>query len=206
MFKKRIISLIVVWFSFVGVCMWLLFSFSSKGKTDYLRLMIQSDQHKRERLQDNDRSTEQTREQVSKQILYKKGNDRLQTRLIGDESELVYSKKEKELVEYFKGVTCLMQDDLIHPSEGEGSSNNKQMIRQLKSQEAIYTYSQGKLEAKTVAIAHYHLPGHLYPHSLENGSPLFQGTATHLEFSLLKEPNIHAHGFQATLYTNILEN
>lgn len=206
MFKKHLISIVLVWLLLVVGCIGLLYRSSSDAGFEYQRLISYSDQAKKERMQENAHSTRQVRQQVSKQILYKKGEDRLQTRLISTESDLVYTKKEGELVEQFKELTCITQDELIdvpHPNlEGEAFSTEiaQQMIRQLKAQEAVYSYKSGKLEAKEVEVAHYLLPGHLCPASLEGHQPLVQGKAQGLQLSLFKEPTVQAQGFQAIFH------
>lgn len=209
MFKKHLISLVLVWLLLVLGCVGLLYTSSSDAKLEYQRLMNYSDQIKKEHLQENVRSTQQARQQVSKQILYKRGKDRLQTRLTSTASDLVYSKKEGELVEQFKDLTCIMQDQLIDVlnrapnSEGEEAVSTEiaqQMIRRFRAEEAVYFYKNGKLEAKEVEVAHYLLPGCLCPASLEGHQPLVQGKAHGLQLSLFKEPTMQAQGFQAIIH------
>jgi hypothetical protein len=204
MFKKHLISLVLVWLLLVLGCIGVLYTSSSDAKIAYQSLMSYSDQVKKERLKENARPTQQARQQVSKQILYKKGEDRLQTRLTSAESDLVYSKKEGELVEQFRGLTCIIQDELIDvpKSEEKGVSAEiaQQMIRQFRAKEAVYSYKSGKLEAKEVEVAHYLLPGSLCPASLEGHQPLVQGKAHGLQLSLFKEPTVQAQGFQAIFH------
>jgi hypothetical protein len=202
MFKKHLISLILVWLFLVVGCIGLLYNSSSDAKLAYQRLMSYSDQVKKERSQDAARPTQQSRQQVSKQILYKKGKDRLQTRLISAESDLIYLKKEGELIEQFKGLSCITQDELIDVPDSEAVSEEiaQQMIRQFRAQEAVYSYKSGKLEAKEVDVAHYLLPGLNCPGSLEGYQPLVQGKAHSLQLSLFKEPTMQAQGFQAIFH------
>lgn len=202
MFKKYLISLVLLWLLLIVGCIGLLYTSSPNAKLAYQHLMTYSDQIKKERVQENTRATRQARQQVSKQILYKKGEDRLQTYLTSIESDLVYSKKEGELVEQFKGLICIVQDELINVSNNETASPfiTQQMIRQIQAQEAIYSYKSGQLEAKDVEIDHYLLPGHACPVSLLGYHPFVQGKAHSLKLSLFKEPIVQAQEFQAIFH------
>ena len=202
MFKKSVIISVFCWLVVVLVCLAVLYFFSSDAKNSYQQLMNYSDQAKKERLEDNDGSVQQSRQQVSKQILYKKGSDRLQIFLRGNESELIYSKKNGELVEQFKDLDCIMQDELVKAERTEIAATlqeeiGQQMIRQIKAQEAVYSYKTGKLEAQEMEVAHYLLPGCECPHSTDDCQPLFEGTAYRSQLSLFKEPSMQAQGFQA---------
>lgn len=199
MFKNHFISFVLMWFILVLGGVGFLYTFSSNADMDYQLLVTYGDQIKKERLQDHLRSTQQARHRVSKQILYKRGEDRLQTRLNSAESRLVYSKKDGEIVEHFKDLACMMQEELI------GSINNEkvevqQTIRQLNAREAVYSYKNGILEANDVDVAHYLLPGHLCPDSLADSHPMIQGKAAELKLSLFQEPSMQAEGFQAVFY------
>jgi hypothetical protein len=205
MFKRHLFTVIFVWLFLVVGCFGLLYTSSSDVSIAYQQLMSYSDQVKKEHLKDNVHSTRQTRQQVSKQILYKKGDERLQTRLTSTESDLIYSKGEGELVEHFKGLTCLMQEELLGAANREGEivfskEMAQQMVRQLKAQEAVYSYKSERLEAKEVEVKHYLLSGHLYPESLVGFHPFFQGRARSLQLSLFKEPTVQAQGFQAIIH------
>jgi len=205
MFKKQVISTFLIWLLVVLGCFKLLYTSSSDVDIAYQRLMGYSAQIKQEQEQDNIRSTRQTREQVSKQIFYKKGDERLQTVLRSVESFLDYSKQDGEFVEHFKGLTCIMQEKLVDLSDPPIEvvapiEVAEQMIRQLQAQEAIYSYTSGKLNAKEVEIAHYLFPGHECPHSLKGFHPILQGKALTLQLSLFQEPNMQAQGFQAIFH------
>lgn len=199
MFKKHFIKFVLIWFLLVLGCVGFLYTFSSNADRDYQDLVTYGDQVKKERLYDHLRSTQQMRHQVSKQILYKKGAERLQTRLNSAESNLIYSKKDGEVVEHFKNLACIMQEELMDSIQNEEEAV-KQTIRQLNAQEAIYSYTKGVLEAKEVDISHYLLPGHLYPESLVDFHPMLQGKATELQLSLFQEQTMQAEGFQAIFH------
>jgi hypothetical protein len=198
MFKKHLISLVFIWGILVSGCFWLLYTLSSEAQISYQRLMNDSnDQAKKENRREKSHLTQQARHQVSKQILYKKGLYRMQSRLASDYSDLTYSRKEGELVENFKGLTCAMQEELITALDHEG---NQQLIREFKAKEAIYSYKSGQLEGQEVEVAHYLLPEHLWPESFDSIQPLLQGRAKTIQLSLFEEPHMKAEGFQAIFH------
>lgn len=205
MFKKYLMSFILAWLLIVLGCFGLLYTSSSDAKMAYQDLMNYNNQFKKERQQNH--STQQKRYQVSKQILYQKGEHRMQSRLAGESSDLIYSKKDGELVEHFKDLTCVMQEEFMKASNSEEkklssspSKTDQQMIRQFKAKEAVYFYKSGQLEAKEVKVADYVLPGQLWPNSIDIAHPLIQGQAQTIQLSLFKEPNLKAQGFQAILH------
>lgn len=205
MFKKQLTIFILTWLTLLLSCMTFLYYDWANAEVAYGSLMKDNSQMKKERSEDQEASSQQTRRQVSKQVIYTKGKDRLKIYLTGDESELIYLKKERELVERLKGVNCIIQDELIPLVIGDreetvSKETAKQMIRQLKAQEALYSYQKGKLEAKEMEIAHYLLPGFECPRSLEGIHPLFQGKAYRSQLSLFKEPSMQAQGFQAIFH------
>jgi hypothetical protein len=199
MFKKHLLSLTLVWLILVFVCFWKLNILSPEAQMAYQRLMNLSDDAKEEKLQGGAYSfTHQTRDQVSKQILYKKDLHRLQSRLFSDHSELIFDPKgeSSELIEHFKELACAMQEKI----EGSTTSQPKQYIRYLKAQEAIYSYKTGQLEAEDVEIAHYLIPGLLWPLSFNSFPPLLKGRAQKFQLTIFKEMTIKAQGFQAIFY------
>lgn len=212
MFKKLgnrfLISLILLWLILVLVCFWFLY-ISSDAAKEYQHLMEDSDRAKKKRLQEESHAAQQTRYQVSKQILYKKDLHRLQSRLISEFSELIYLKEEGKLVERFKGLTCAMQEKLMDASnlEEEGrfavssAEQTRQMMRQLKAKEAIYSYKSGLLEAEEVEIADYLLSGHVWPNAFHSFSPFLQGQAQTIQLSLFEETHVKVQGFQAIFHS-----
>lgn len=210
MFKRQFISLAILWLILAFACFWVFRNPSSDHRMAYQRLMSLSDQAKTDQMKEEMRPTQQTRYQVSKQILYKKDKDRLQSRLFSEGSELIFDPKgdEAELVEHFQGLTCAMQEKLIDTSKN-GSNNDsdspeslqsKQYIRTLKASDAIYSYKTGQLEADVVEVKHYLISGISFPISLDPFHPILQGRAQKLQLSLFKEPNLKAQGFQAIFH------
>lgn len=210
MFKKHLISFVSLLVLFIFMYFWLFYSFSSDAQIAYQRLISFNDQFKLEQMKEDGRFTQQTREQVSKQIIYKKDLNRLQSRLASEHSELIFSSKgnHSELVEHFNGLICVMQEKLMDAPKHlnpEGSSSQNllqpnQYIRCLKAHEALYSYKTGQLEAEAVEIEHYLVPGLLYPPTLDAYHPLFRGRAQRLQLSLFKEPTLKAQGFQAAFH------
>lgn len=201
MFKKQLTVALLIWLSFVGGCFWLFYLTTSGGQENYHRL-INSRGHE---MDPEGGASRQTRLGVSKQILYNKGESRLEVRLNSESSSLVYSRGARELIENFKELTCIMQDELMGVSgEGEdsfcSSENGHQLVRQLKSDRASYSYNTGKLKAFDVEIAHYFLSSCKFPKSLHSEKPLFKGLAKSLEVSLFKEPTAHAEDFKAIIH------
>lgn len=201
MFTKQLTVALLIWFSFIGGCFWLFYLTTSGGEENYQRL-INSRGHE---MDPEGGASRQTRLGVSKQILYNKGQSRLQVRLNSESSSLVYTRDARELIENFKEFTCLMQDELMRGSgEGEdffsSSESGHQLLRQLKSHKASYSYNTGKLKASDVEIAHYFLSNCKFPESLHSEKPLVKGLAKSLEVSLFKEPTAHAEDFKAIIH------
>lgn len=194
MFKRYLIGLLSSWGVGICVCVWLLNLFSPQAYETYQHLMSLNAQNKKEKGEKERRFVKQTRDQVSKQIFYKKDAQRLQSRLMSESSVLIWDTKGEgaELVEHFNKLSCAMQDKLI-------DDHSQQTIRYVKAQEALYSYKTGQLEAKHVEIAHYLISETLWPVSFDSFQPFFQGQAQKLQLSLLKEPNLKAEGFQAVL-------
>jgi hypothetical protein len=209
MFKRHLISAVLLWILLVSACFWIFHTSSPNAQIAYQRLVNFSKQVEKEQIKEEARLTQQTRDHVSKQILYNKDMYRLQSRLASECSELFFDPKGKgvELVEHFKGLACAMQEELIG-SKDENNQNStfsdslqpKQYMRYLKAREAIYSYKTGQLEAEDVKVAHYLLPGFDLPKTWETFHPLFQGQAQKLQLSLFKETNVRAQGFQATFH------
>lgn len=204
MFKRYLVISLFLWLILVCGCFGLLYSSSSRSKVVYQQLMKESDQVKKERLEEEVRPVQQTRYHVSKQILYKRGPHRMQSRLASDSSHLIYSKKEGELIEQFKILNCTLQEKIFPISTGEVSNpreeNTQQVIRCFQAKEALYSYKTGQLEAKEAEVAHYLLPGNRWPYSFDQASPLLQGKAQIIHLSLFKEPALKAQGFQAIFH------
>ena len=205
MYKKQLITFAFIWILIVsGSCALLYFSLNDSEKR-YQELIRLTDHDKSASSVLNEGVTGQKREFVSKQILYKKGEERLQAYLKSDLSDLIYSKNSGELVEYFKGLNCIMQDALIETHNGKENGlfpNNEvqQKVRQLKACDALYSYKTGKVEAKEAEIFHFFLPGNQCPHLLNPDGASFQGKATHLQFLLMKEPCLEGQGFEAVFH------
>jgi cbb3-type cytochrome oxidase subunit 3 len=193
MFKKQWISLLFFWLILLCGLFWYFYNPSSEAKMAYQNLMKESDQIKTECKQKAQRPTQQTRYNVSKQILYQKDLQRLQSRLVSASSELIYSKGKGELVEHFKELTCVMQEK--DAPEGEGDQAG-QSIRRFHAKKAVYSYKSGQLDAEEVELAHYLMPGNIWPDVFES-RPFLQGRARTLQLSLLEEPTVKAQGFQA---------
>ena len=199
MFRKHLISFALIWFLLVLSYFGLFYAFSDAHE-DYQQLMSQSSSMKKEHLYEKVCPIKQMRHHVSKQILYKKGGHRMQTRLASDYSDLIYSKSEGELIERFKGLTCIMQEEWMEAPLRDSEPMKQQIIRQFTAQEAHYSYKTGQLQAQEVQLARYLLPGHHWPDSLTLSHPLLQGHAATLHLSLFEEPSLKAQQFQVTFH------
>lgn len=208
MFKRYLVSWIFVWLLLVCGCVGLLYTSSSDSKIAYQRLMNEDHQDSHASTQEKGGALQQARNNVSKQILYQKGSQRTEVRLASDSSDLIYSKKDGKFVERFNSMICTMQEKAIPAPDSKESNSptpmvsdsTQQVIRQLKAKEAFYSYKSGRLEANEVEIAHFLLPGTLWPQSLDQVTPLLQGKAKSVDLSLFKEPTLKAQGFQAIFH------
>jgi hypothetical protein len=193
MFKKRIYSLMVLWCLLAGGIAWFFHDSPSRSQRVYQRLMDYSDSSR------NNSSkvfkAEQRRTNVSKQILFLQTNERLQWRLNSDSSELSFDQNEDslELIERFKGITCIMQEKLV-------ADKQTQFVRSLTAKDAIYHYKNEKLIADEAVIARYEIPGLSWISSLTDFLPFMTGKAEQIELSFKHkpQPSFKAQKFQAT--------
>jgi len=199
MFNRTIAASILMILVLISVCVIYFYSSTEESQIAYRRLMDMNLLMKKEQL-DDDHPSKQTRTQVSKQILYQKGTDRMESRLISDASDLIYSKKEGELMERFTNLTCILQEKLEpvdSVAEREKHGDLQQNVRQFKAKNALYLYKKGQLEADDVEITHYLIPGAILPQSLDEQAPVLQGKAHTVYLSLFKDTTMKAQGFQA---------
>lgn len=206
MFRKQLVILILIWFSLILACFVLFQTFSKGARFAYHQLIDYNDGVKNEQSEDR---AKQTRYQVSKQILYKKDAHRLQSRLFSETSDLMFDLQGNgsEFIERLHDLSCTMQERVLEiskNSEGKPFSDPivepQLFVRYLKADDALYFYKTGQLEAQEVEIAHYLVPGLLWPISLTPFEPLLQGRAQKLQLSMSKEIHLKAEGFQANLY------
>jgi hypothetical protein len=114
----------------------------------------------------------QQKKRVQKAYWHSRGDQLLEGILTCSEAELVYEKEgEKQvIVEYMKGVRCLIQEELFYlssngkktsslPQNPEGYSE-QQAIRYLVADSAKYHYTSETLEAVNVDLWYYTAPGH----------------------------------------------
>lgn len=213
MFKGYVFSLTVLWLMLAVATAWVLFVPSPKDFADYQLLMEYSEASTRpsstSSAADSGNITQvaqQTRKQVSKQILFKKDQQRLQSRLYSDSSELSYGNKELggELVENFNNVDCILQEKLLDSGNDKHASTELEMpiqfVRRIVADHAAYSYKTGLLEAYGVELAGYRFSGREWPIAISSTPPLFQGKARIIEVSLFQETSLKAQGFQGTLH------
>lgn len=140
---------------------------------------------------------QQKRFNVSKHILLKKKDQRLHARLCSATAELVLDQKEgkTEMIEYFKDMRCLMQEDLLITGE-----TPTQMIRSIEADEGVYFYKTEELVAERVNLSRYLGEGHQLPQTISFLKLLMHGRAKHLKFSLVKGAySFKAEGLQAII-------
>lgn len=200
MFRKQLISMIALWFILVFACLWILRMTSSEAEKEYQNLMSLSDQAEEEEAKEEGRSTHQSRYQVGKQILYKKGSERMESRLASIQSELMFDPHggKGDLIEKFKGFECTMQEKKICGLKNQADS--QQYIRFFKARQAVFSYKSGLLEAEKVEISHYLVPGHQWPEEFLSLPPHMKGDARKVQLSVFKEPSLKAEDFQASLF------
>ena len=206
MFKKHIISLTFVFFLFILGGVKFFMSSSKSGEKAYQRLVSLSDREKKKDSDESKTQTKQVRYHVSKQALYTKDGQRLQSRLLSDRSELIFDQTIKgyELIEYFDKVTCTMQEKLYDNREQldsfeEFSEPPSQLVRHLIAQKATYFYRGGQLFAENVDLSRYLIPDETWSYSLVNSKPIFKGHAQSVQFSFIQAPVFKAQGLQVTL-------
>lgn len=202
MFRKSLFFLIFAWILIVFFSIKKLISPSSQEIAAYRDLMDSHDLAKKEFSQDNVGPLEQKRYQVNKQMLYTKGQDRLQSCLASDSSDLIYTKKGGELIEELKGLTCIVQEKVISSeNEVESKAEEHFLVRKFKAENAVYSYKTGQLEAEKVEFEHYLLSNHQNLQMMDHFSPMMKGKAHSILLSLLKEPQLKAQGFQGIFYS-----
>lgn len=136
----------------------------------------------------------QTREGVQKDIWVAEGSERLHFRLNSRYSELmIRQKKDKvEAVEELQQIECWIQEEI-------DSKTNKQLVRQLKAAEGIYTYPSHRFVAETVHLAFFRLSGTDLPRSTL-AKPYLTGLAREASFAATsKLPTFTAYHLSATL-------
>lgn len=144
-----------------------------------------------------ERSVQQKREQVSKQVLYTQNHQRLQTRLRSAASELVFHQNGsvRDFQEHFDQLNCEMQEKIY-----ERAGQKEQLVRSLRAEKGVYSYQTGKLEAGEVALSRLIVMGDQWPIVTEQTPLLFKGTAAKIQFSLFKELSFKAQGLQASFF------
>jgi hypothetical protein len=205
MFKIQMMGWIFVWAFVVFAFLGFLHISSPRAVKAYHRLVDHAKKDNGEFLQEEARSKRQARTEVSKQIIFQKGSERLESRLESLSSDLTYSKEEGELIEHFKDITCNIQEE-IHSLEQNETNQDPlglsffdvdQVIKRFKAKEAVYSYKTGQLKAKEVEVFQYLLPGRQLPLSVEELHPIFQGKARSISLSLFEKSSLKAEGFQA---------
>lgn len=179
----------------MGLCFWFL-SPSKESERIYQNLMNVNNQS---RLKGESKKTEQIRYQVSKQILYEKENERLQSHLFSEHSEITFDpgNPETELVEHFKGLKCAIQEKLISCDE-----KVQQSIRTFDASQAVYSYKTNLLKAKNVEMGNFLMPGSHLPSSFDSYPALIEGRAHSIELSFKEKPSLKAQGFHAIFDNN----
>lgn len=194
MFRRQLIGFFLIWLFFVFFS----FAIARKGMPHailaYENLMDMCDRGEKNGEKEEMEPIHQKRYGVTKQFLYTKDHQRLQSRISSLESELIFDPKgaEKDVIENFTQLACTLQE--------KSNQEHAQHIRCLNAEKAVYMYKSGQLEANEVAVAEYLIAGEQWPNKLESFTPFIQGNAQKVHLSLLKEPSFKAHEFEATLY------
>jgi hypothetical protein len=139
---------------------------------------------------------QQKRKSVSKQALYSRNGKRMQARLSSSESELIYCRREGELVENFKELECIFQE--FCSSDRENVSNH--VVRKIKANRGSYSYRKGKLFAEDASLAEYFPEENEWP-SIDNlSSPQLEGRAAKICLSFMGEYSLNPEEFQTSLF------
>lgn len=192
MFKGRILCLACAWVLWVAALGWFFYYPSEEDQEAYRHLMALSESSEKKAYASC--TMQQTREKVGKQLLAKQGPHRLQTRLSAQSSCLILEKKLQEikLSERFQAMEGMMQEKLSEEAP------LKQVIRQFKTEEAIFSYSTWQLQAREMEVSRHLFSGHQWPVSFTPLSSLIKGQAKHVDVSLLSPLTLKAQEFRAS--------
>lgn len=214
MFKRKVVAGITIWLALIAGAFWRFHAIDPHDQEVYHQLMANSDKSR----VSSSSTNQQQRFHVVKDLLFAETPHRLHCHLCSDSSELTFEQNNRhiELVECFKEMTCLIQEDLFYECqdgrlikvEKDGKELNqqadarpKQIVRYLKAKNATYHYQTKELVAENVDVARYCLFGHDTVYSLEGFQPFMVGKAERIQLSLAKDrQSFQAQGFQATIH------
>ena len=137
----------------------------------------------------------QYKRRVRKDLFFLSDERKRHVALEAEESvlRLCRGKECTELLEEMKGVTCLMQEELLYLGDRKA-----QRLRRCVAKEAVYSYHTGLFSAQEVYLNSYIASGH----ALEEAhpiTPLTEGVAKSVEFSLSgKETGFLVHHLKAS--------
>lgn len=179
-----LLSLIVVGAAMV----FSLFRVGDSDRESYRLLMTAFDE---DSPQDSTKKTEQRRSHVHKQLLMVDEKVRSENHLHSDRSEIVLEEGDhrSEIIERFTGLTCLFQEEVAPDSPS-------QIIRVFEADRAIYRYRSGELNADSVKLARYKIPGRKYQKPDESTPPFMTGMAQNVEVSLNGPSKFKAKGLK----------
>lgn len=199
MFKKQFLFYFSLWlllaFSFTKV---LKFS-NPSAKQEYLQLMEDSSAGKEKK---SNYKAQQNRFNISKHIFFTKENERLQMYLKSPRSDLYFEQEngKTELVEHFKDVFCLIQEEFLDSNEVLDGS--QQIIRQIEAVTASYHYQSENFLAEQVKLFRYISKGNTLKKPFVILTPLMSGEAKSLQLSL-SSPN---KSFKAQELKAVIQN
>lgn len=203
MFKKSVTYFIIGWFVVVFIGILFIYKPSSSALENYAKWGDNGNQIKNEFSDLDLKMTQQIRHQVSKQVIYNKDSQRMQSRFASNHSNLVFESHngQMELIENFQGLSGCLQENLNSSNEEEELHH----FRRFQAKEGVYYYKNGELIAENVEMSHYNLSTTNWPYSFDSFAPSFQGKAQKIQLSIYNDSLFKAHDFQLILHQWINE-
>lgn len=151
MFKRSLITWSSICLLFIAGFFLYLYVSASESKITYQLLVNEHALAKKNRAKEEICPMQQRRQNVTKQILYTHGSDRLQARLASEISDLSYSKQTGEFSEKMSIVTCLMQEknENMIVNSGEAQYDGKEMS--LEGQVSVQ-HPLGQISARKLTL------------------------------------------------------
>lgn len=229
-FKTTICVVFALLTLVLALCLYALFTISTKDKQVY-RKLVESSNPVNSNIKASPYTAKQQRKGVQKDILLTQGAERLQVHLTSTNSILVLDRQEgkMEIIEKMQNVKCTMQEELYYllpdgrevirqPNGKLALRDSKpsditwiesdvselkpmQHVRYIEADHATYYYKNDHVIADDVKIFRYTLPTHNLITLFDRMEPTMTGTAKNVEFSLNgKDLQFTAHQLKAVFY------
>jgi hypothetical protein len=230
-FRSAFFGLLGLLFALIAFFIHSLFFYTDEDLQEYRQLVVSTGATPADE-PESPAIAKQQRTNISKDIFYNHGRERLTLRLTATHSvlELDQTGTVTEIVEQFKGIKGLMQEELYYrlpdgreaflqedgrllvrhgdpakPSDWAdfplSSIKPMQIMRYFEADKAVYKYKNNHLEAEEANVARYVVPGHAFVSNIEGYKPIMSGVAQSLEVAMAENlPNFQANQLKATFY------